>query len=191
RVVGSEDDRLRDEAVLETLDLADLVDLLLDRVVVVDHADAAEEREGDRRSRLGDGVHRRAYERALEADPARDVGREVDLRRREVDVTGKDDEVAIGQPFPPFEKGSGRLAVLRHGDFLRSAMLRHRPQRERPPRGIGGPGSRSGRRRRLGPRCPGALRLPRARDPGFPKEAAGEGAGGTPAPRCWKKSWGV
>ena len=68
-------DRVDDHAALGPLDAIDLRRLFLDRQVLVDDADAALLRHRDRQPRLGDGVHRRAEQRHVDADVARDPGR--------------------------------------------------------------------------------------------------------------------
>ena len=50
--------RVGDHAGLAALDLVDLLGLVRDREVAVQHADAALARHGDRHARLGHGVHR-------------------------------------------------------------------------------------------------------------------------------------
>ena len=58
RGVGADRDRVGDHAGLGPLDQVDLVGLVLDREVAVQHADAALAGHGDRHPGLGDGVHR-------------------------------------------------------------------------------------------------------------------------------------
>ena len=60
RRVGADGDRVGDHPGLGALDQVDLVGLVLDREVAVQHADAALAGHRDRHPRLGDGVHRRA-----------------------------------------------------------------------------------------------------------------------------------
>ncbi len=67
-----ERDRVDDHAALGALDPIDFGGLFLDRQVLVDDPDAALLRHRDRQPRLGDGVHRRAEERHVDADVARD-----------------------------------------------------------------------------------------------------------------------
>ena len=56
--LGRQRDRVDDHARLVALDLVDLGDLVVDRQVAVDDADAAGPGDGDGQGRLGDGVHR-------------------------------------------------------------------------------------------------------------------------------------
>ena len=72
--VGPERDRLDDHPRLGALDLVDLGDLVGDREVAVEDADAALARERDREPRLGDRVHRRRDDRDLERDRPRQPG---------------------------------------------------------------------------------------------------------------------
>jgi len=61
-------DGVHHHAGFELLDLAHLVGLRLGGEVLVDDADAADLRHGDRHGRLGDGVHRRRHQRDAELD---------------------------------------------------------------------------------------------------------------------------
>ena len=76
-------DRLHDHARLRALHLVDLRDLILDREVAVDDADASLPRERDRQARLRDRVHGGGDDRDLERDRPRQA-------RRRRDVVGKD-----------------------------------------------------------------------------------------------------
>ena len=67
RRVGADGDRVGDDAGLGPLDEVDLVGLVLDREVAVQHAEAALAGHRDRHPGLGDGVHRGADQRHLEA----------------------------------------------------------------------------------------------------------------------------
>ncbi len=60
--------RIAQHAGFEALDLGDFRGLLLGGEILVDDADAAFLRDGDRQARLGDGVHRRRDERDVELD---------------------------------------------------------------------------------------------------------------------------
>ena len=82
-VGGGERDRIDDHAALRALDAIDFRRLLLDRQVLVDDAEAALLRHRDRQPRLGDGVHRRADQRHVQPDVARELRADVDLRRQD------------------------------------------------------------------------------------------------------------
>ena len=73
-VGGGERDRVDDHPALGALHAIDLGGLLLDRQVLVDDADATLLRHRDRQPRLGHRVHRRAEQRHVQADVARDPG---------------------------------------------------------------------------------------------------------------------
>ena len=70
RDVGRDRDRVAQHARFVALDARHLGRLLLGREVLVDDADAAFLRDGDRQARLGHGVHRRRHERQVQADVA-------------------------------------------------------------------------------------------------------------------------
>ena len=59
RHVGGDRDRVLDDAAFELLDATDFERLRLDGHALVDDADAAFLRDGDREARFGDRVHRR------------------------------------------------------------------------------------------------------------------------------------
>ena len=69
RGVRGDGDRLVDHAGLGPLDHVDLVRLVLDRQVAVDHAEAALAGDGHRHPGLGDRVHRRGDQRHPDGDP--------------------------------------------------------------------------------------------------------------------------
>ena len=92
-----ERDRVDDHAALGPLDAVDLGRLLLDRQVLVDDAEAAELRHGDRQRRLGHRVHRRAEERHVQPDVAGQPRRDVDLRRQHRRVLRHQQDVVEGQ----------------------------------------------------------------------------------------------
>ena len=68
RLLGPAGDRVHDHAGLGALDLVDLGGLRLDREVLVDDAEAALLRHGDREARLGDRVHRGRDDRDVQPD---------------------------------------------------------------------------------------------------------------------------
>ena len=97
RRVGADGDRVGDDAGLGALDQVDLVGLVLDREVAVQHAEAALAGHRDRHPRLGDGVHRGADQRHLERDLAGQPGRGVDVGRRQVGLARQQQDVVVGQ----------------------------------------------------------------------------------------------
>ena len=92
-MVGPQRDGLDDHPRLRALDLVDLADLLGDREVAVDDADAAGAGQGDREARLGHRVHRRRDERDRERDRARQPRLGRDLARQDVAVGGDEQHV--------------------------------------------------------------------------------------------------
>ena len=93
--LGRDDDGVKDEAVLVTLDLADHLGLLLDRAVVVDHTNATKESHVDGHVGLGDSVHGRRGEWSLEGDVAGELRGHVDLGGREANVSRQEQEVVV------------------------------------------------------------------------------------------------
>ena len=81
RRVGADGDRVGDDPGLGPLDQVDLVGLVLDRQVAVQHAEAALAGHRDRHPRLGDGVHRGADQRHPQRDLAGQPGGGVDVGR--------------------------------------------------------------------------------------------------------------
>ena len=96
--------RVEDHAVGRALDLVDLADLLLDREVAVDDADAALARQRHGEGHLGDRVHGGRDERDVERDVAREARRDVDRRagttserqRDQQDVVERQSEGQVG-----------------------------------------------------------------------------------------------
>ncbi len=97
RRVRADRDRVGDDPGLGPLDQVDLVGLVLDRQVAVQHAEAALAGHRDRHPRLGDGVHRGADQRHPERDPAGQPGGGVDVGGREVGLAGQQQDVVVGQ----------------------------------------------------------------------------------------------
>lgn len=95
--VAVNDNGIKYETVLITLDLANHVGLSIGRAVVVDNTQTTLESHVDGHLVLGNGIHRRRDERGLERDPLGDRGVEADLRGREANVTGEQEEVVVGQ----------------------------------------------------------------------------------------------
>jgi hypothetical protein len=93
--LGRDDDRVEDEAVLETLDLADHLGLLLDRAVVVDHTNTTKQSHVNGHVGLGDGVHGRRGEGSLECDITGKLRGQVDLGGGEANVTRQKEEVVV------------------------------------------------------------------------------------------------
>ena len=96
-VVRVEADGLRDEAVEVVLHLGHLRGLLVVLEVLVDHADAAGERHSDRHRRLGDGVHRRRYERDVHLLAARELRLERRVVRKKIRILRDERHVVVGE----------------------------------------------------------------------------------------------
>jgi hypothetical protein len=76
---GRNNNGVKNESVLEALDLANHLRLVILRAVVVDHTKTAQESNVDSHVMFGDGVHGRRDEGGLEGDALRDRGVKVDI----------------------------------------------------------------------------------------------------------------
>jgi hypothetical protein len=79
RGLGRNDNRVKDEAVLEALDLAHHLGLVILRAVVVDHTESTQQRNVNRHVVFGDCVHGRGDKGRLDGNALRDWGIEVDI----------------------------------------------------------------------------------------------------------------
>ena len=77
--IPADDNRVEDETVLVTLDLADHVCLCIGRAVVVDHTKTTKKGDVNSHVVLGDCVHGRRDKRRLQGDTLRDRGIEDDI----------------------------------------------------------------------------------------------------------------
>ena len=93
---GREADRRRDHAGLGPLDPIDLLGLLLDGEVAVQHPDPAGSSDSDRQRRFGDRVHRRRHQRHGQLDPRQRRGG-VDFGGQDFAPTGDDQHVVEGE----------------------------------------------------------------------------------------------
>ena len=82
-VLGRQRDRVDDHAALGSLHAIDFRRLLFDREILVDDADAAVLRHGDGQPGFRDGIHRRAGDRHVQLNVAREPARDVDLARND------------------------------------------------------------------------------------------------------------
>ena len=98
-VVGREEERVGDDAVLAALDLVDLARLFLDGHVLMNDADAAFAGDRDGEFALRDGIHRRTHQRDIQADVVRQLCCEVHLGRQHVRCAGDQQYVVKRQPF--------------------------------------------------------------------------------------------
>jgi len=78
-----DDNGVKDETVLKSLDLAHHLGLLIGRAVVVDDSQSTQKGEVNSHVVLGHGVHGRGNEGRLEGDALGDCGVEGDFRGRE------------------------------------------------------------------------------------------------------------
>ena len=99
RLLGLHGHRIDDHPALGLLHLLDLERLVGEPEVPVDDPDTAFLRHGDRRARLGDGVHRGGEERDVEADGARQLGRDVGVARQDLGSGGNQEHVVEGEPL--------------------------------------------------------------------------------------------
>ena len=81
--LGGDDDGVENEAILETLDLADHLGLVVLRAIVVDHTKTTEQSNVNSHVMLSDRVHGRGDERSLEGDALCDRSVESDIGGRE------------------------------------------------------------------------------------------------------------
>ena len=86
-----------DHAGLGALDEVDLVGLVLDGEVAVQHAEAALAGHRDGHARLGDGVHRGRQQRDRDVQIAGQPGAGVDVGRHDVGLAGQQQDVVEGQ----------------------------------------------------------------------------------------------
>ncbi len=99
RRVGGDGHRVHHHAALEFLHPADLLGLLFDGEVLVDHAHAAGLGHGDGEAGLGDGVHGGGDQRNAELDGPREAGAGVDLAGKDVGRPWHKENVVEGQGF--------------------------------------------------------------------------------------------
>ena len=78
----------------------------LDAHVLVDDADAAFLRDGDREARFGDRVHGRGEDRQIEPDRAGELRAQVDVARQEFGVCRDQQHVVEGECFLENTHGS-------------------------------------------------------------------------------------
>ena len=95
--VGVNDDRVVDETVLVSLDLADHVGLSLGGAVVVNNTKTTLESHVDGHLVFRDSVHRRRDEGGSESDALGDGRFKADLRGSEANVAREEQEVVVGQ----------------------------------------------------------------------------------------------
>lgn len=98
RGVGVHGDRVGDHARLGALDQVDLVDLVLDGEVAVQHADAALTGHGDGHAGLGHLVHGGGEQGDVHPDVARDERGRVHRVGQDLGRAGQQQHVVVGQP---------------------------------------------------------------------------------------------
>ena len=97
RHLGRDGHRVAQHAGLEALHLGDLGGLRLGREVLVDDADAAFLRDGDRQARLGHRVHGGGHERQVQLELAGEAGLQGNFARQDARVGGNEEDVVEGQ----------------------------------------------------------------------------------------------
>ena len=128
-LIGVDFDRLADEAVDMVFHARDLRELLLRRHVVVDQPETAIQRQRDRHTRFGDGIHVRGNHRQVERQTGGDAGFEVRLARHDLAVKRGEGHIVVGER----NRGVGweklfcrpveeRIKVRGGGRFLRWAF---------------------------------------------------------------------
>ena len=96
-VGGGERDGVDDHPALGPLHPVHLRGLLVDRQILVNHAEAAVLRHRDRQARFGDRVHRGADNRHVEADPPRELRAHVHLIRQHGGMLRHQQDVVEGE----------------------------------------------------------------------------------------------
>jgi hypothetical protein len=89
--------RMRDHPGLGPLDQVDLLSLIVDREIAVQHAQATLARHRDRHPGLGHGVHRRREQRDRHLDPATHLGPGVGRARNHVALARQQQDVVVGE----------------------------------------------------------------------------------------------
>ncbi len=108
--IGIDGDRVDDHARFETLDVTDLVSLLLVGHVAVDDAHTAGLGHGYRQAGLGDRIHGRRDQRDVQIDAAGEFCTRVNLGRHNVRRTRFEQNVVEGEAFANIHRG---LSILR------------------------------------------------------------------------------
>ena len=106
-------DRILDDAAFEALDLRDFGGLRARRHVLVNDADAAFLRDGDREPRFGDRVHRGRRDGDVQGDAAGQPRLEADFARQDGRVGGNQQYIVEGEGF------------LHHAHVSRPSQSRH------------------------------------------------------------------
>ena len=114
-LVRGDGDRILDEAVNVTFDAGDFLHLLAGRHIIVDEAEAAVERHGDRHARLGDGVHVGRDHGNLQPQPIADDSRGVGVLGQNLRIQGGERNVVERERGGKIgaEEGRGRQIELR------------------------------------------------------------------------------
>ena len=99
RRFGTDGERLADHAGFELLDPGDFGRLAFERHVLVDDADAAELRHGDRQARFGHRIHRRGEDRQVQAQVAGQARGERDILGQDGRMRGDEGNIVVGERF--------------------------------------------------------------------------------------------
>ena len=98
-VLGREKERIGDDAVFAALDLVGHGRLRLDAHVLVDDAQAALARDGNRHRGIGDRVHGRAQHRNVQLQILRQLNRQIHLARKHIASLGNEKYVVKSKTF--------------------------------------------------------------------------------------------
>jgi len=99
RVIGRQENRIDDDAVLRPFDLVDLVSLSLDGKIFVDDAEAAFPCHGDRHARLGHRIHTRTDDGDIKFDIPGQISRDIDFPGQDLRPVGNEENIVEGQAF--------------------------------------------------------------------------------------------
>ena len=117
-LVREDGDRVHHHAGFVALHEADLLGLGLGLEVAVDDAEAAVLRHGDGHAGFGHRVHGRGDDRQVEADRAREPGRDVDVAGQDLGAPGPQQHVVEGEALDQLigdDAGHGQLLVRDRG----------------------------------------------------------------------------
>ena len=98
-MILGEKNRIVDNAVFAALHTLNLIGLIADGHIFMNNADAALARDGDRHTRLGDGIHRRRNERNVQTDRSRKICRQVDVRRQHRAFRRYEEHIVVRKSF--------------------------------------------------------------------------------------------
>ena len=101
---GREEEGIGDNAVLAAFDLVHLRGLIGDGHALMNDAHAALARHGDGQTGIGDGIHRGAEHRHVQADAGHQLGMQIDILGQHAAAMRHKQHVVKRQPFANFVK---------------------------------------------------------------------------------------